>query len=79
MLQYDLVFISFIDRKFFFQTKQRFQKLSDAEKAEYEEKMAAYQSEKSDKESAAKENQKKKKSSKENEIINSGHDDSMED
>ncbi len=53
--------------------------MSDAEKAEYEEKMAAYQSEKSDKESAAKENQKKKKSSKENEIINSGHDDSMED
>jgi hypothetical protein len=44
--------------------------LSDAEKAEYEEKMAAYKSEKGDKESAAKENQKKKKSPKKTEIIN---------
>jgi len=59
-------------------TKQRFQKLSDAEKVEYEEKMAAYKSEKGDKESAAKENQKKKKSSKLDEIINNGDDDSVE-
>jgi hypothetical protein len=53
--------------------------LSDAEKAEYEEKMAAYKTEKGDKESADKENHKKKKSSKQNEIIEDGHDDSMED
>ncbi|CAF2751791.1 unnamed protein product [Rotaria sp. Silwood2] len=59
-------------------TKQRFQKLSDTEKAEYEEKMAAYKSEKNDKESA-KENQKKKKSSKKDEVMDNGHEDSMED
>lgn len=45
-----------------FQTKQRFQKLSDAEKNEYEEKMAAYKGEKHDKQSANKENLKKSKS-----------------
>jgi hypothetical protein len=52
--------------------------LSDAEKVEYEEKMAAYKSEKGDKESAAKENQKKKKSSKQDEIIGNVDDDSLE-
>ncbi|UJR10849.1 hypothetical protein I4U23_015037 [Adineta vaga] len=56
-------------------TKQRFQKLSDAEKVEYEEKMVAYKGDKGDKE-----NPKKKKSSKkEEEITVNGHDDSMED
>ncbi|CAF3357887.1 unnamed protein product [Rotaria sp. Silwood1] len=59
-------------------TKQRFQKLSDTEKVEYEEKMAAYKSEKNDKESA-KENQKKKKSSKKNEVMDDANEDSMED
>ncbi len=53
--------------------------MSDVEKAEYEEKMAAYKSEKDDKESANKENQKKKKSSKHIEILDNEHDDSMED
>ncbi|CAF1072551.1 unnamed protein product [Adineta steineri] len=60
-------------------TKQRFQKLSDAEKSEYEEKMAAYKGEQGDKESASKENRKKKKSSKKDEIIDNGLDNSMED
>ncbi len=74
-----IFFFFFVDLYFFFvQTKQRFQKLSDAEKVEYEEKMAAYKSEKGDKESAAKENQKKKKSYKQDEIINNVDDGSLE-
>ncbi len=68
-------FYVYVELYLFVQTKQRFQKLSDAEKAEYEEKMAAYKGEKDDKQSAAK----KKKSSKENEVIENGHNDSMED
>nr|AMP82821.1 phosphonoacetaldehyde hydrolase [Adineta vaga complex sp. C JFF-2016]AMP82823.1 phosphonoacetaldehyde hydrolase [Adineta vaga complex sp. C JFF-2016]AMP82824.1 phosphonoacetaldehyde hydrolase [Adineta vaga complex sp. C JFF-2016]AMP82825.1 phosphonoacetaldehyde hydrolase [Adineta vaga complex sp. C JFF-2016]AMP82826.1 phosphonoacetaldehyde hydrolase [Adineta vaga complex sp. C JFF-2016] len=61
-------------------TKQRFQKLSDGEKVEYEEKLAAYKSEKGEPESASKENRKKKKPAKQQaEITDSGHDNSMED
>ena len=91
MLQYVLC-LSSVARSFYpssssssSQTKQRCQKLSDAEKSDYEEKLAAYRSEQGDKQSADKENHKKKKtttttkSSKKDEILDDDHEESMED